>query len=55
VASIGIVARDGCVGAYDFFTRDDGGEGDVLADGQAERVCWAWKGEAVSVEDGGLA
>jgi hypothetical protein len=27
----------------------------VLADGQAERVCWAWKDEAVSVEDGGLA
>lgn len=45
------VRRDGRVGADDFFglAGDGGGDGDVLADGEAEDVGGAGEGEAVAV------
>lgn len=43
------IGGDGRVGADDFFAVDGGGEGDVLADGEAEDVGWAGEGETVAV------
>ena len=44
------VRGDRRVGADDFFglVGDRGGDGHVLADGEAEDVRWAWEGEAVA-------
>lgn len=56
-----VVAGDGGVGADDLFLDDfaggagageSGGEGDVLADGEAEDGGWGWEGEAVAVRGG---
>lgn len=48
-----VVGRGGCVGTDDLLgfavDLEGGAEGDVLANGKAEDVCWAWEGEAVAV------
>lgn len=54
-----VVARDGRVGAHDFFRGavglgEDGADGDVLADGEAEDRGRFGEGEAVAGRGGGL-
>ena len=44
------VGGDGRVGADDFLAVDGGGEGDVLADGEAENVGREGEGEAVAID-----